>query len=603
VSAPPPPPYVIPARYWAWLAAPRARAALVWLVALGCAIGFGYRAYTIFDVPTSAGPDRARPDGNNGHAQIDFGGQYLMGRMIVTGNGRRLYHRQVQWQVARDSFRVSDESRLQQQEAGLPSKWRKLGRADEEWQHDYVNLMSWCMGCDHEPDAEQKRLGGATALLFAQPLPANPLVAVAYERAAANAVTPEVVAKLNEPVIGGPLYPPVHALMYAPLALIDRPQDAYRVFQLISIALIPLAALGVKVLTRGRVWWSVATVLIFVHPGTRGGLDLGQNPCVTLCIVVWGWVLASRGRDGAGGAAWGLLAFKPVWAAALFLVPLLTGRWRFALAMVGTGAVLGAATIPLVGIENWFNWLQIGREASELYKHNENWISLSRDLQGIPRRAMFDFTKPDENRNKPIHDTLGWSLWAAVMVPTVLIYVLRADRRRATGTGAAFLFLGAYLTCFHFMYYDALISFVAVAVLLAEPRRLFRAKAFAVNPEPVELGAPESRALAAPPPAPRPFGARMVGYVNSFPLTVLVALFVMENWIAGLEIEATVGMRILAQPGPDGRAPTAGPRVFGDTSVRYPIDTFLLIALWGWCGYRLLRGDERPPPDPNALTP
>ena len=28
-----------------------------------------------------------RRDGNSGHATIDFGGQYLMGKMLLTGNG------------------------------------------------------------------------------------------------------------------------------------------------------------------------------------------------------------------------------------------------------------------------------------------------------------------------------------------------------------------------------------------------------------------------------------------------------------------------------------------------------------------------------------
>ena len=49
---------------------------------------------------------------------------------------------------------------------------------------------------------------------------------------------------------------------------------------------------------------------------------------MSLAIIIWGWALYSRGYETAGGLVWGLLAFKPVWAAAFFLAPLLTRRWR-----------------------------------------------------------------------------------------------------------------------------------------------------------------------------------------------------------------------------------------------------------------------------------
>src|SRR5205823_6328402 len=97
----------------------------------------------------------------------------------------------------------------------------------------------------------------------------------------------------------------------------------------------------------------------------------------------------------AGGVVWGLFAFKPVWGLAFFLVPLLSGRWRMCLAMVGTGAALGLLTLPVVGVQTWFDWLQVGREAAGVYNVNENWIHLSRDLQGIPRRLLLDFNLPE----------------------------------------------------------------------------------------------------------------------------------------------------------------------------------------------------------------
>ena len=92
--------------------------------------------------------------------------------------------------------------------------------------------------------------------------------------------------------------------------------------------------------------------MLFLFPGTRGGLDLGQNPTVSLAIVVWGWALASRGYMIGGGMIWGLFAFKPVWGLAFFLVPVLTRRWRFCIAMVVTGCGLAAATLPFGAIRD-----------------------------------------------------------------------------------------------------------------------------------------------------------------------------------------------------------------------------------------------------------
>jgi hypothetical protein len=570
-------------------------------VTIVCGLALTYRALHWFDVPSDAPPERQRPDGNIGHAQIDFGGQWLMGRMIATGNGHQLYHRQKQSQVLRDSFLVEDESPLQRSEAALPVHMRTASRPDEDWQHDASNLMNWFMGSESASRAEWKTVSGAAVLPLAQPVTGHPLIAVALEKAAADAVTPDVVAKVNEPSIGGPLYPPVHALFYTPLGLIERPQRAYRVLQILCALLIPVAALGVTLLTRGRIWWSIATILLFVYPGTRGGLDLGQNPSISLCIAIWGWVLASRGYNVAGGIVWGLFAFKPVWAAAFFLIPLLMRRWRFALAMGLTGVLLGLVTLPIVGTESWFNWLQIGNEASALYKVNDNWIHLSRDLQGVPRRTLIDFTKPESDRNTPLINNLAWGLWGLVLGATVVIYTLRADRRRATGIGAGFLFLGAYLTCFHFMYYDALLSAVALAVLFADPMRFVRTEPFAIEPAPPDPRVPPPRSLA-PAAPPRPFAARMLGYVNSLPLTLVVGLFLVENSLNGMELEATFGIKHFATSATDGGTSAKIPRVRVDTGVRYPADTYLLVALWAWCGWRLLRGEERQGPAPKPTS-
>jgi hypothetical protein len=55
-----------------------------------------------------------------------------------------------------------------------------------------------------------------------------------------------------------------------------------------------------------------------------------------------------------------------------------------------------------------------------------------------------------------------------------LTQFLKIDWRATSGPSAAFLLLGAWMCCFHFMYYDSLLSAVGVIALLADPGKFVR---------------------------------------------------------------------------------------------------------------------------------
>ena len=570
------PHYVISPRLWSWVADRRAISLLLWLFVLGTAAHHlrDGREWLANEPTTPEHLLRPNP-GGHGHTQIDFGGQWVMGRMLVLGHGRELYHRQRQWEVVRAGYPTSAETYIQREESILPKHQRKLMRSDEEVAHDADRMMFWFMGKDARG---WTMVGGAAAAPLMVDLSGNPFTTIAACESAGNQVSPTLVAEVQKPAVGGPLYPPIHAFLYAPFGLFEHPQDAFYLFQFLAVGFAVLAGRGLSVLTGGRIWWSAASAAVLLYPGCRVSIDLGQNPTISLCLVVWGWILVTRKREWLGGAVWGLFAFKPVWGLAFFLVPLLMGRWRVCLAMVGTGAGLAAITLPVVGLQTWFDWLNVGAEAADLYNRSQNWISLSRDLQSIPRRFLHDFTLPESERETPRAKLVAWSLWGLVFVPTVLIYRLRADRSKSLGLGTAFLFLGAWLTCYRFMYYDALLSLMGVACLFSEPWRLFRARTFGFNNEPRT-----------------PFGPRLLGYVNSFPLTLILGLFVLDNLLTGLAIEATFGVLGWGRPTTllDGATAMSSPRVHADTGISYPWDTVLILALWAWCGWRLLQRDER----------
>src|SRR5260370_18138915 len=67
---------------------------------------------------------------------IDFGGQWLMGRMLYEGHGQRLYLRRQQREVAQAAFPEDDQ-------------------APDAEKSDAENLMDWLMGKD-APKGEEE---------------------------------------------------------------------------------------------------------------------------------------------------------------------------------------------------------------------------------------------------------------------------------------------------------------------------------------------------------------------------------------------------------------------------------------------------------------
>ncbi len=582
--------------------------AVMWTAAIALAGMWVWIAWHRFSDHPAWPPEWRRSDGNDGHVQLDFGGQWLMGRMIVCGHARQLYHRQRQWEVARAAFPVDHEPPLIREQVVVPPEHRRGLPEDVDVRHDVDRLMSWLMGQD---PPEWRQLGGAVALLVSGDgwTPQGLWTAQAAAVSAA-VVTPELAARLEEPAVGGQLYPPVHAFLYAPLGLLP-PQPAYRLMQLLSCVLVFLAARGLSRISGGWLPWPAAALLLLLYPGTRTAMILGQNAVVTLTIVVGGWLYAQRGRDVAAGLIWGLLAYKPSWAVAFTLVPLLMGRWRFLAAMVLGGGTCILLTLPWVGWQGWRDWLRVGQDAAALYSVDYNWIHLSRDLHGIPRRFLLHFDRPLAERDSSLARVIAWSLWGCVLLGTAIVY-RRAAARRCQGLGAAFLLLGAWLTCYHFMYYDVLLTALVFAVLFADRRYLLTTRQLSLScSEPFTplLGPPDNHSrgatgdpatghapAATPSTLVRPEPAadtaadvwsrpRWTGWTNSFPATILAMLLIVDGVLVWSEMRFTIDFGKLAV--------TSESRASFGTSIHYPWDTLLLMALWLWAGVRLLGGAER----------
>src|SRR5262249_38549270 len=184
---------------------PATRYALAWLLALSLGVGYLHWAWHYFDEPR-------RADGNNGHTFIDFGGQWVLGPMVVEGPGPQLDHPGLQREVTRRAY---------PHEAEIPPGDRK---PREKNKHDADDLMTSFMGAD-----DPRALGSTLVpLAGAGPLEVAALAAAGTQYWDADRLQAAVRPR------GGPLDPPVLGLLFAPGGTL-APPVAYRVMPVANV--------------------------------------------------------------------------------------------------------------------------------------------------------------------------------------------------------------------------------------------------------------------------------------------------------------------------------------------------------------------------------
>jgi hypothetical protein len=550
----------------------QARYGLAWLLLIVIGGIAFYHAWSNFDIARELFPGARRRGGNAGHTLIDFGGQWLIGAMAAHGKGQQLYHRAVQHELLQEAYPEEEEV--------PPEDWKGEG----PYEHEADRLMGWFVA------VENPRAAKATAAFVAPFASQNILgfLSISEELLVRNQ---QLQWEAAIPEIGGPLYPPVHALLMYPLGSLS-PARAYRIVQIAGMAMALLSGWGICRLSHGRIWWPIATTGVILFPGFISSLILGQNSIFMLTLLICGWVLVSVGRPLSAGLVWGVLAFKPVWLVAFFLVPLLTRKWRFCLGMLAVSAALAIVSLPLVGWHCWLEWFEIGREASKLYGTDQNWVLLSRDLLNIPRRWLFDFQSTPSPAAVLAADLIGFSLLVAAFECTVRFALLRKEQvMAATGPAAAFMLLGAWFCCYHFMYYDMLLTALPVFLLLLEPLRFVEPKLLLLQDSPgqgLQIDKPEyyRPRWATVYPALMSYGKEnpaRVFVLNSMTLSLILLFVLSENVLTGLSISVSVSAAHLNSDW------IPLPVKFTTNVAGTPWGVFSLFALWLWCGWLSVR--------------
>ncbi|MFO0813250.1 MAG: glycosyltransferase family 87 protein [Gemmatales bacterium] len=325
--------------------------------------------------------------------------------------------------------------------------------------------------------------------------------------------------------IAGALYPPTASLAFSMFAQFT-PAVGHAAAVCVYLALCYIIGWFIHQITQGRLQWGEAVLLTLFFPNNFMGLMLGQNQVLTMFILTLGWYCHSRRMPFVAGLVWGLFSYKPVFAVALLLVPiaLRSPRWFLGMALSGMFCIL--ATLPFTkGIDPWRRWLQVGNHAEQIYQTDRNWVWMSRDLVGLPRRKMWDaesfihvwranvgvwqpgacwsYTDTEsgrqivhpqawlffcddhdidlhqltymlkdgkDERSPPLQTLIGYLLLGTVAAGTVLMVWLtspsynRASDTIIHGPVAILLLTGSLLSVFHFMHYD-LLSF-ALPVLI-----------------------------------------------------------------------------------------------------------------------------------------
>jgi hypothetical protein len=436
---------------WGILRHPLPRYLVCWALTLYVGGRLTYEAWIAWDSDEHIA-------GTTGHTTVDFGGQWFTGKLLLRGEGHHLYERHHHWIVFREFWPRDPDP-----PTGIRSNKKQV---------DADNFMWWLVAIDYEAhDQEGSKTYGSCVLPLASQDPFG--VAASVVAGKHDVWTKARLDKAGERWVGGQLYPPIHAFLYVPFALLSPP-DAYRLATVVPAVLAFVAGWGLRKVSQGGIWWPIGTLLVFIFPHFIDAQTLGHNGALIVTLLVWGYYYLQKNADLRGGILWGLFAYKPSWAVTYFVMLLVSRRWKAAMAMGACALAQILLTLPFVGVHSWLEWRQVVATAAPGYGVYENWVATSRDLFSFPRRALTDWSAEPSQRDLFESRLIGHVLIGVALEVTVRLTSLRGRRsKRWSYAAGAFLLLGFWMCCYHITYYDTIFATLPLALLLMTPAHIF----------------------------------------------------------------------------------------------------------------------------------
>jgi hypothetical protein len=239
-------------------------------------------------------------------------------------------------------------------------------------------------------------------------------------------------------------YPPVFLMPAAAFASVE-PQPAFWLWTLLSLA----AFAGAMRFAAGR---GDAGWIALAHPLVFCNLTYGQNGLFTAALMTFGALLVDR-RPWLAGLCFGLLAYKPHFAALAPLLLLITGRRTCLASCLATVLALCLASLALFGTAPWLGFLgTLGETNRIILQKAAAGLELNASAFGAVRLL-----------GGPI--SVAWALQALVAA-LALAFAIRAwTRPAAPALRAAALLAAAPLLSPYLPVYD-LVPLVPATLLL-----------------------------------------------------------------------------------------------------------------------------------------
>jgi len=252
------------------------------------------------------------------------------------------------------------------------------------------------------------------------------------------------------------VYPAGVALAYVPFAALPYGVAAALHAALMLGALVLAARIGADLLGLPRGW--VLLGALAWGPAAAGILS-GQNTSVALLLVVLGAAALARGREVAGGALVGLLAYKPQLAAPLFGTLLLRGRLAgVAVVAVALGVHYAAGVLATGGHLAWpADWIATVRAYGDADLRANGWQAVS--LPGLGARLDL------------MLGTGFLALAGYVVGGLVVMACVPALRRSSVAEAVALACAAGLVVSPHAWVYDATLLLPAVGIFAARATR------------------------------------------------------------------------------------------------------------------------------------